>query len=1050
VFVETEYDLLGRVKRTSNPYRLTDLTSGGVGKIWTQPRYDAVGRVFETCTALTGAALAPTQACPAGTSTGITQFDISSETGYVGTTVTTTDASGRKSRSLTNALGQLVRVDEPSSTNTLEPLPQATPTPNPVPSPTPGGGQHQCTVNCFNNLNGNEYGSLSTYYVYNAQGQMVKVMQGGQTRYFKYDSLGRLIRVRQPEQEPNDHLDLADSFNTSGKWTAAFAYDVLGNLRRTTDANGVNVINEYDKAKRAVRRCYTKPQIQTSATACVELTGAQLSADTPSVTFFYDGFMAQSQPPTASPNFAKGKLTFVNNGISQTRYLTFDNLGRLTSSEQKTPVGDETMWNAPARVSLYEYNFAGALVKETYPSGRVVQNQFEADGDLMRVFGKANSTATEKTYANSFSYTASGGISQLKLGNGRWETAKFNERLQLTELGLGYSSADASLWKVNYDYGEFENGSVNTNKNTGNIARQTLSFVGLQTPIVQTYKYDSLERLIEAKETSGTATNAPQNWIQNFGYDRFGNRISFNQQIGQTTVNQTPAIDANTNRFSGTQFGYDKNGNLTTDIDPLTSLSRTFIFNGDNKQTEVKNSSGTTIGRYSYDGEGNRVKKETATETTVFVYSAGKLIAEYSTQTIPQNERTTSYTTEDHLGSPRIITDALGQVKSRRDFMPFGEDLTINVGARSAALKYGTSDNIRQRFTGYEKDSETQLDFAEARMYENRHGRFTAVDPLLASGKSANPQTFNRFVYVGNNPINITDPLGLDWYSRYDEEAKKTRYRWSADNKTFKDGSSVDGWTAVEFSGLGFSNFYHRLDDVSIDGKEAGTIYLNRYGGYLTQEQYDSYARVPIFDESFSTFAYNMQVGRLVGTGQFLADTFNNPFGVPSMVNNLTGYGLVPRPEYRTNSQAFSGIPTYAGLAIGTAFIGGGAGATTKVGSFGSGLINRVALGLRPLKGVSQIRPNGSINTLVGGGQFGQTANKLVVTENHLKDLKFVFSTYNGKLNFFSRNYWKHVLPHRHIYQLRNPPSMLNNNWRNTFTNQGATKRTIFIWEAIP
>jgi len=48
-------------------------------------------------------------------------------------------------------------------------------------------------------------------------------------------------------------------------------------------------------------------------------------------------------------------------------------------------------------------------------------------------------------------------------------------------------------------------------------------------------------------------------------------------------------------------------------------------------------------------------------------------------------------------------------------------------------------------------------------MYENRHGRFTAVDPLLASGKSANPQTFNRFVYTSNNPVCRIDVDGRDW-----------------------------------------------------------------------------------------------------------------------------------------------------------------------------------------------------------------------------------------------------------------------------------------------
>ncbi len=102
----------------------------------------------------------------------------------------------------------------------------------------------------------------------------------------------------------------------------------------------------------------------------------------------------------------------------------------------------------------------------------------------------------------------------------------------------------------------------------------------------------------------------------------------------------------------------------------MNSTGGGFIFYDDNKQTEVKRD-GITIGRYFYDGEGRRVKKVTDTETTVFVYSGGLLIAEYSTA-ISQTP-SVSYTTADHLGSPRVITNELGQVSSRRDFMPFGE-----------------------------------------------------------------------------------------------------------------------------------------------------------------------------------------------------------------------------------------------------------------------------------------------------------------------------------------------------------------------------------------
>jgi RHS repeat-associated protein len=318
----------------------------------------------------------------------------------------------------------------------------------------------------------------------------------------------------------------------------------------------------------------------------------------------------------------------------------------------------------------------------------------------------------------------------------------------VTELGLGSGPADASTWKVNYAYGELDaNGNVDAAKNTGNIAKQTLSFAGLANPIVQAFKYDSLYRLTEAKETS---TSTTPDWVQNFGYDRYGNRLTFSQNIAGNTTATNPAVDPNTNRFTNlTDFGYDKNGNITRDLAP-SNQSRTFIFNADNKQTEVKDANGVSVGKYYYDGEGKRVKKVTDTETTIFVYSSGKLVAEYSTQ-LSQNP-SISYTTTDHLGSPRIITDQLGQVKSRRDFMPFGEDLFNGVGARSSALQYGSNtDDIKQKFTGYLKDNETNLDFAEARMYENRYARFTAVDPLLASGKSANPQTFNRYIYVGNN-----------------------------------------------------------------------------------------------------------------------------------------------------------------------------------------------------------------------------------------------------------------------------------------------------------
>lgn len=108
------------------------------------------------------------------------------------------------------------------------------------------------------------------------------------------------------------------------------------------------------------------------------------------------------------------------------------------------------------------------------------------------------------------------------------------------------------------------------------------------------------------------------------------------------------------------------------------------------------------IGKYVYDGDGRRIKKHVPStgEVTVFVYSAGgQLVAEYST--IVQTQLPiVSYTTADHLGSPRILTDENGATISRRDFHPFGEEILTT--HRHPDLGY-TPDDIRQKFTSHER-----------------------------------------------------------------------------------------------------------------------------------------------------------------------------------------------------------------------------------------------------------------------------------------------------------------------------------------------------------
>jgi RHS repeat-associated protein len=114
----------------------------------------------------------------------------------------------------------------------------------------------------------------------------------------------------------------------------------------------------------------------------------------------------------------------------------------------------------------------------------------------------------------------------------------------------------------------------------------------------------------------------------------------------------------------------------------------------------------------------------------------------------------------DHLGTPRIVTDATGNVVSEHAYLPFGEE--IPPSSHNSVLN---SSNNSHRFTGHERDSETGLDYMMARYYQATLGRFLSVDPG-ESVRQENGQSWNRYAYVNNNPVGSTDPDGRCEYNQ--------------------------------------------------------------------------------------------------------------------------------------------------------------------------------------------------------------------------------------------------------------------------------------------
>lgn len=236
-------------------------------------------------------------------------------------------------------------------------------------------------------------------------------------------------------------------------------------------------------------------------------------------------------------------------------------------------------------------------------------------------------------------------------------------------------------------------------------------------------------------------------------------------------------------------YDYDKNGSLTLD-----ATNQKYVYDAENRIKEffAYKTDQDPYAVYDYDGNGNRVRKvsgpEEAKVETVFVYDGGgQLVAEYSTE-LAQTARV-GYLTKDHLGSPRITTDEDGEVVSRHDYLAYGEDVAEVLGAvggRSSGQGYGAADEIRKKYTGYERDDESGLDYAKARYYNSYHGRYTSSDPLMASADTKNPQTFNRYTYVLNSPYKFTDPLGLIPQNKSANGGKG--WAWCSTCRSFDDG----------------------------------------------------------------------------------------------------------------------------------------------------------------------------------------------------------------------------------------------------------------------
>ena len=265
---------------------------------------------------------------------------------------------------------------------------------------------------------------------------------------------------------------------------------------------------------------------------------------------------------------------------------------------------------------------------------------------------------------------------------------------------------------------------------------------------------------------------------QTYVYDRFGNRALLTGAAcnyapswpgaAQVDTDSEAAVSAlfSGNRWSGSTA--DAVGNF---LQPKTNTYPTLTY--DAEQRIVSATTGpTSTASYAYDADGRRVSRTVGSTTTYYLYDAQGRLAAESSGTAATSGRT--YLTADHLGSTRLVTDATGAVGKRVDYLPFGSFLPAGVGVRTTALKYELTEDPTspaQRFSGKERDSETNLDYFGARYFSGAQGRWTSPDMINLTGKRLLnlSNTLNKYVYAANNPLKYIDPDGQDIVFAYHE-----------------------------------------------------------------------------------------------------------------------------------------------------------------------------------------------------------------------------------------------------------------------------------------
>ena len=551
----------------------------------------------------------------------------------------------------------------------------------------------------------------TTAYSYDANGNRTRTTDAkGRATNFSYDAMNRLVGV----------TDAAGG-------AVAYTYDPVGNRSSMTDANGHTATYTYDVLDRLTSTTNPLGQVAASTYDAVGNRISGTKADGATINYTYDALdrLVTVSYPSGATHYAYDAVsnrTAMTDTLGVTAY-TYDGLDRLVQTIQ------------PTGALTYTYDLNDNRTATVYLDGRTVSHSYDAANRLLTVTDWDSGITT-------YGYDAAGRQTTIDYPNGVHALYTYDNADRLTNL-IHTSPAAGTLAVFTYTLDAVGN----------RLAMQDLAGS-------TSYSYDALYRLTNVAYPDGETVS--------YAYDPMGNRTSLTSSVHGATSYTYDAADrllSYTEPGGTVNLTWDVNGNLTG------KGSAAYTFDALDRLTQVV--SGTTTVQFAYDGDGVRLGKTVNGVTTSYLQDTAAglpvVLAEttggqsswylYGNDLLAQEDPSSvaSFYHNDGLGSTRALSNSSGQRTDAYSYDAFG----------AIRAKSGGSDQPFT-YTGEQVDGELGLVFLRARYYDPVVGRFVSKDRYPALIQDT--QTWNRYLYVQNNPVRLSDPSGNAWYDSLNAE----------------------------------------------------------------------------------------------------------------------------------------------------------------------------------------------------------------------------------------------------------------------------------------